>query len=304
MASRFDGTLDRTGCGRETAGKSLARSWCLEATDSLLVVLGFAVGAFGTLVGAGGGFVLVPILLLVYPDKDPETITAISLLVVCANAASGSVAYGLQGRIDYRSGWWFILGTFPGAVAGAIVVGFVPRRLFDAIFAVLLAGVGGYLLVRNEHQGLVEPVRGRGVVRRMVRDRHGNTYVYSYQLWKGVAISTGVGFVSSLLGIGGGIIHVPIMATVLHFPVHIAAATSHFVLAFMAAEGTAVHVVQGVIGWDRSLAQAVLLGLGAIPGAQVGARLAHRLHGGVILRALAGALLLVALRLGLKAAGV
>jgi uncharacterized membrane protein YfcA len=94
------------------------------------------------------------------------------------------------------------------------------------------------------------------------------------------------------------------MATVLHFPVHIAAATAQFVLAFMAAEGTAVHIAQGVIGWDRSLAQAVLLAVGAIPGAQVGARLAHRLHGGIILRALAGALLLVALRLGLKAAGM
>jgi uncharacterized membrane protein YfcA len=161
-----------------------------------------------------------------------------------------------------------------------------------------------YLLVRNQNQEIVEPVRGRGVVRRVVRDTHGNTYVYSYQLWKGVLISTGVGFVSSLLGIGGGIIHVPIMATVLHFPVHIAAATAQFVLAFMAAEGTAVHIAQGVIGWDRSLAQAVLLAVGAIPGAQVGARLAHRLHGGIILRALAGALLLVALRLGLKAAGM
>ncbi|WP_225734731.1 MULTISPECIES: sulfite exporter TauE/SafE family protein [Tepidiforma] len=266
--------------------------------------MGFAVGAFGTLVGAGGGFVLVPILLLLYPEKDPETITAISLLVVCANAASGSVAYGLQGRIDYRSGWWFVLGTFPGAVAGAIVVGYVPRRLFDAIFAVLLGVVGVYLLARPQVQAIAEPIRGRGVVRRVVRDAHGNTFVYSYQLWKGVLISTAVGFISSLLGIGGGIIHVPIMATVLHFPVHIAAATSHFVLAFMAAEGTAVHILQGVIGWDRSLAQGLLLAAGAIPGAQVGARLAHRLHGGIILRALAGALLLVALRLGVKAAGM
>ncbi|WP_322795412.1 sulfite exporter TauE/SafE family protein [Tepidiforma sp.] len=268
----------------------------------MLVLLGFAVGAFGTLVGAGGGFILVPILLLLYPDKDPETITAISLFVVAANAASGSIAYGLQKRIDYRSGWWFVAGTFPGAIAGAIVVGFMPRRLFDAIFALLLGAVGLYLLLRPQVQGIVEPVRGRGVVRRQVRDIHGNTFVYSYHLWKGLLISTAVGFVSSLLGIGGGIIHVPIMATVLHFPVHIAAATSHFVLAFMAAEGTAVHFAQGVIGWDRSLLQAVLLSAGAIPGAQVGARLAHRLQGGVILRALAGALVLVAIRLAIKAA--
>lgn len=113
-----------------------------------------------------------------------------------------------------------------------------------------------------------------------------------------------MGFLSSLLGIGGGIIHVPVMATLLHFPVHIAAATSHFVLAFMAAEGTAVHIFQGVIGWNDAAAKALLIGAGAIPGAQVGARLSHRLGGSIIIRALAAALVLVAIRLGLKAAGI
>lgn len=268
------------------------------------MLLGFAVGAFGTLVGAGGGFVLVPVLLLVYPEKDPEQITAISLLVVCANAASGSVAYGLQKRIDFRSAWWFIFGTVPGAVAGAIAVGYVPRRLFDAIFALVLAGAGLFLLARRPTQAIVPPVRGRGVVRRVIRDTHGNTFAYSYHLWKGVLLSTAVGFISSLLGIGGGIIHVPIMSMVLHFPVHIATATSQFVLMFMAAEGTGVHIAQGVLGWDRTLAVALLLAAGAIPGAQAGAQLARRLHGGIILRALAASLILVAVRLGLKAAGV
>lgn len=247
---------------------------------------------------------LVPILLLLYPEKEAETITAMSLLVVCANAASGSVAYGLQKRIDYRSGWWFVVGTFPGAVAGAIAVSYIPRDVFDAIFAVALGVVGLFLMFRGQVQGIAPPVTGKGVVRRRIRDARGNTFVYSFHLWKGVVISTAVGFLSSLLGIGGGIIHVPVMATVLHFPVHIAAATSHFVLAFMAAEGTAVHVFQGVLSWDRSAAQAVLIAAGAIPGAQVGARLSHRVGGPAIIRALAGALLLVAFRLGLKAAGI
>jgi uncharacterized membrane protein YfcA len=259
------------------------------------------VGAFGTLVGAGGGFVLVPVLLLVYPHKDPETITAMSLLVVCANASSGSVAYARQRRIDYRSGGWFAVATLPGAVAGAIVVGYIPRREFDALFATLLIVLGLYLMLRSTIQAVVEPITGRGVVRREITDSHGHTFVYSFQMWKGIVISAGVGFISSLLGIGGGIIHVPVMATVLHFPVHIAAATSHFVLAFMAGEGTIVHLLTGTLSWDRSLAQAVLIGLGAIPGAQLGALLSHRLHGGIIIRALAGALVLVGFRLALQA---
>ena len=288
---------------RQTLGTGLG-STPLELTDLLLIPLGFAVGAFGTLVGAGGGFVLVPVLLLLYPNKAPETITAMSLLVVCLNAASGSVAYGIQKRIDYRSGWWFIIGTLPGAIGGAILVAYISRGLFDAIFATVLGVLGLYLLFRGHNQEIVPPVTGRGVVRRRITDARGNTFVYSYHLWKGILISTVVGFLSSLLGIGGGIIHVPVMATLLHFPVHIAAATSHFVLAFMAAEGTAVHIFQGVIGWNDAAAKALLIGAGAIPGAQVGARLSHRLGGSIIIRALAAALVLVAIRLGLKAAGI
>jgi uncharacterized membrane protein YfcA len=142
------------------------------------------------------------------------------------------------------------------------------------------------------------------VVHRDITDRAGHRFSYSYQLWKGVVISTGVGFVSSLLGIGGGVIHVPVMATVLHFPVHIAAATSHFVLAFMAGEATIVHISTGTLGWDKAGLQAVLLAIGVIPGAQLGARLAHRVRGDFIIRALAGALLLVGARLGMKALGI
>lgn len=274
----------------------------MDLTDLLLIPLGVAVGAFGTLVGAGGGFVLVPVLLLIYPDRDPGTITSMSLLVVCFNAASGSIAYGRQKRIDYRSGWWFVLGTLPGAIAGAIVVGYIPRQLFDAIFAAVLIILGAFLALRSNRQAIIEPVTGRGVVRRLIRDRNGNTFVYSFHLWKGVLTSTGVGFISSLLGIGGGIIHVPIMTSLLHFPVHIATATSQFVLTFMSAEGTGVHIINGNIGWNSALFQAALLSVGAIVGAQAGARLASRLHGGMIIRALAASLIIVGVRLAIKAA--
>lgn len=268
----------------------------------MLIALGFAVGTFGTLVGAGGGFILVPVLLLLYPDRDPETITAMSLFVVWANASSGSVSYAFQKRIDYRSGLWFALATLPGAVAGAILVAYIPRRTFDAIFATMLLVLGLILLLRAASNEIHPPATGWSVVRRRITDREGHTFAYSFQMWKGVAISTAVGFLSSLLGIGGGVIHVPVMATVLHFPVHIAAATSHFVLAFMAAEGTAVHFLTGALELDRSFAQAAFLALGAVGGAQAGARLSRRIHSAWILRALAVGLVLVGLRLALKAA--
>ena len=81
--------------------------------------LGFAVGTYGTLIGAGGGFVLMPILLLIYPDDSPELLTSISLAVVFFNTLSGSEAYGIMKRIDYKSGLLFAGAAIPGAVFGA-----------------------------------------------------------------------------------------------------------------------------------------------------------------------------------------
>ena len=70
-----------------------------------LIALGIAVGAYGTLIGAGGGFVLMPVLLLLYPNQSADVLTSISLAVVFFNALSGSEAYALMKRIDYRSGF-------------------------------------------------------------------------------------------------------------------------------------------------------------------------------------------------------
>ena len=126
----------------------------------MLIILGFAVGTFGTLVGAGGGFILVPVLLFLYPEKAPETITAISLFVVLANATSGSFAYGYQKRIDFRSGIFFALATLPAAIAGAIVLSYIPRRGFDGLFATVLIAIGAFLLARGASNAIQQPVSG------------------------------------------------------------------------------------------------------------------------------------------------
>ena len=121
--------------------------------------------------------------------------------------------------------------------------------------------------------------------------------MYGYNLWQGIGISAVVGFVSSLLGIGGGIVHVPVMVVMLRFPVYVATATSHFVLALMALEATVVHVADGTLAWNVVLARSSAIAVGAIVGAQVGAYFSHRVRGDTILRALGGALILVAARL-------
>ena len=268
--------------------------------ELLLVPLGFAVGAYGTLVGAGGGFVLVPALLLIYPSEDPTSLTSISLMVVFFNAVSGSAAYARLKRIDYFTGIIFAIASIPGAITGAFLVSAVPRDVFDLMFGVLLLGLAAYTLwSAGQTAAIRSPLRGWGVVTRTMPGDEGETFRYSYNMWQGILYSIGVGFLSSLLGIGGGVIHVPIMITLLRFPVHVAVATSHFVLAIASATGSGVHLWNGDLA-GTNLLRALLLAAGVVPGAQVGARLAQRFKGPIIVRLLAIALFGLGVRLVLS----
>lgn len=264
-----------------------------------LAALGVVVGAYGTVIGAGGGFVLVPLLLLLYPSYGPEKVTAVSLAVVFANATSGSVAYARQRRIDYVTGLLFAVSSVPGVITGAIVVHFVPERVFSALFGGMLVALAVVSARGRRAQAVRRPRAGRGVLVRTVVDPESRTYRYAYDIWQGVALSAGVGFVSSLFGIGGGVIHVPAMIMLLHLPVPYAVATSHFVLAFMSGGGSLVHLVDGTLRGDQ-IVRAAALGAGAVPGAQLGAFVSHRIKGRGVLLLLAAAIVVLGLRLLLK----
>jgi uncharacterized membrane protein YfcA len=263
-----------------------------------LVGLGTAVGCYGTLIGAGGGFVLMPVLLLLYPDQNADLLTSISLAVVFFNALSGSEAYALLKRIDYRSGLMFSMATIPGAVLGALNTAYVPRRLFDIIFSLLLLAVAAFLVYRPGKMGFARRSMRTADHHRMLRrlvDVHGGNYAYDFDWRLGMAISGLVGYISSFLGIGGGIIHVPALCYLLNFPIHIATATSHFILAIMALTGTVVHIMTGTFA--HGVHRTIALAIGVVLGAQIGARLSEKLQGGWIIRSLAVALGLVGLRI-------
>jgi uncharacterized membrane protein YfcA len=259
-------------------------------TAALLLALGVLAGTYGTIVGAGGGFVIIPAFLLLYPDDSAATVTSISLAVVLFNATSGSVAYARLRRIDYRTGVAFALATIPGAVAGALATHAVPRRTFDALFGVVLISVSAYIALRptlSESGGRWWP---RANTYRSLVDAEGNRYSYAFNWQTGVGISFLVGLLASFLGLGGGIIHVPVMVAVLGFPAHIAVATSHFILIFTSLAGD----------WQK----VIPLAIGAVVGAQAGARLSQRLPEKAIVRLLALALFSVGIRLLVAAAGV
>jgi len=260
-----------------------------------LIPLGLAIGMYGTLIGAGGGFVLVPILLLLYPKEEPETIACISLAVVFFNAASGSWAYARMQRIDYGAAFVFTMASVPGAIVGAITTAVISRSLFDALLGVLMVALALYLLFQPRRKQEVEATASRTAdpppTKGVAPFRASRRYQYSV----GSLLSLAVGYVSSTLGIGGGIVHVPVLERVLGFPVHVATATSHLVVATMALAGTMVHVVNG--SFHHGMRRTIALAVGVIVGAPLGAWLSSRLRAEWIMRGLAVGLLLLGLRL-------
>lgn len=248
----------------------------------MLVAIGFSVAALGTLIGVGGGFILVPLLLMLYPEAANVWIVALSMWLVAMNATSGSITYYFKGKVHLRAALVFIAAALPGSVVGVWVEQFVSRDHFELIFGVALIAYAVFLFVKK-------------IAGEEDRRFHSATPLTRPLYVKGALISFFVGFIASFLGIGGGVVHVPLLVHSLGFPVHMATGTSHFILAATALFTTAVHLYNGDLDiWAPELWQ---LGLSAIVGAQVGAVLSKRVSGPAILKFLAVALFLVGVRL-------
>jgi uncharacterized protein len=184
-----------------------------------------------------------------------------------------------MGRIGYRTGGVFAVASVPGAVLGALMTGWLPRGAFDALLGIVLIGLAVYLLMRG-------------------KVAEGHARPESVNLPMGASLSFVVSFFSSVLGIGGGVIHVPLLIQFLGYPAHVATATSHFSLAIMSGVGTLTHAVTGE--FQTGARRTVALGVGVLLGAQLGAWLSQRVHGRLILRALSVGLLGVGARLVVK----
>ena len=253
-----------------------------------LVPLGFCAGAYGTLIGAGGGFVLAPALLLLYPEEPPETITSISLAVVFFNALSATLAYSRSGKIAFQSGAIFAAATVPGAIAGALATTAIDRAQFNLVFGLILIAVAIFLALNPGKKGAATLMRG-------ARDgTTGNTLSFSTML-VGALLSTVFGFLSSFLGVGGGFLYVPTLVYLLGFPVQRAAATSLFVLMITSFTGTATHVAAGL--FQHGVRRTVALSIGAISGAQLTAVVSRHVRDDWIIRSLAIALILAGIRI-------
>lgn len=273
--------------------------------DNILVLIlaGFVIGTFGTLIGAGGGFILVPLLILTHPQMPPEIITAISIFIVAVNAISGSIAYARSKRVDYKAGLLFALFTIPGSILGVYATQYIPQHIFNLSFGLLLIGLAIFLFIKTlKEASTCENTRppGKGWIHHSLTDNKGAVFNYTYNQPYGILVSVLVGFLSPLLGIGGGIIHVPAMVNWLQFPVYVATATSHFILAIMSTVSVVVHALKGSYKDPVVLKMVLALSAGVIPGAQLGAWLSHKIKSRTIIQILAACLALVGLRILMK----
>ena len=255
-------------------------------TTVILFASGVGIGVLGTLIGAGGGWMIVPLLLLGF-HFTPQQAVGTSLAVVFLNALSGSLAYMLQGRVLYTMGLAFAAATIPGALLGAGLVQYLSSKWFSVLFGGFLLCVA--LFLHRGQQLLFVQGRRKEVTTNLQSLR-------SPVMRLGILISFLVGILSSLFGVGGGIIHVPFLIVVLGIPVHAATATSHFILAITSLTGSLMFLRQGQI----DLTAAASMGLGVLIGAQGGAFLSTRMRGEPIRRLLAAALAIFALRLILR----
>ena len=267
------------------------------------LAMGLGVGLLGTLVGAGGGFILTPLLLLIFTDQPSEVIAATSLSVVCLNALSGSIAYYRQKRIDIKTSVSFALAGSVGAIIGVFTTSEVPRGPFDILLGVaLLILCISIINPPPPFEATRESPGGIGALaHRRIVDSQGKVYEYAFRFRLGAALSSIVGFLATFLGIGGGPMHVPLMIRILRIPPHIATATSQCELLFTTALAVAAH--HFIFGNLHAMQNVILpLAIGIIVGAQAGAAISHRVKSLTLTRILAVLMTLVSLQLLYKGA--
>ena len=218
-----------------------------------LIPLGFAAGVLGSMIGLGGGIIIVPILT--FFGFSPTLAASNSLFAAFSNAVASTISYSRQKRIDYSLGVKLGLLTIPGTVLGAYISSDVASDVFKILFGFVLFASAAYIFLRKKIEG-----RDKTFSKQMI--------VFA------VGASFFAGIISAFFGIGGGIIFVPLMIVGMGMAMKKAAPTSQLILLFASFSGVIVHTILG----HSDFLQAGLLSVGSFAGGLVGARLSVDIH--------------------------
>ncbi|MCE9583844.1 MAG: sulfite exporter TauE/SafE family protein [Planctomycetes bacterium] len=242
--------------------------------ELVLLLTGFGIGMMGTLLGLGGGFIIVPILLYFYRFQVPRAVGT-SHLVISLNAFSGALAYDRQRKIDYRIAMIMAATAIPAALTASLLVHKLGSPWFRVAFACILS-IGAFYILKRQ-----DILEGDHAVQR------------PNSLRNAMIASTISGFAAGILGVGGGIFHVPILCILLGLPIHRATATSHFILLLSSMVAAASLALQG----DIDLRIGMWMGTGVIVGAQAGAYFSPKIKDSLLKKGFAVAVIVVAIRM-------
>jgi hypothetical protein len=243
----------------------------MEALQLLVVVvLGFAAGTVGALLGLGGGIFLVPALTWIF-GLPLRQAAGVGLMTVIATSGAVSSETVRHGAVNTRLGMLMLLGSSIGGLAGGITAQYVAEATVTLLFAIITAVIAVLTVVRLDHANVVgdasaqpntfggrffDPDRGREVVYRVVR------------LPVVIAASVVAGNVSGLLGLGGGLLQVPALNLWCGVPIRVATATSAFLIGLTAVSSAPIYFAHGNV--DAHYAAASVIGV--LGGARWGVR--------------------------------
>ncbi|HEY3323794.1 MAG TPA: sulfite exporter TauE/SafE family protein [Planctomycetota bacterium] len=262
-------------------------------------------GVFGSLLGLGGGIIIVPFLTLVMGIDIHHAVGA-SIVSVIATSSGAAAAYVRERMTNLRVAMFLEIGTTSGALTGAYLAGVIAIRWLFIIFGVVL-GYSAIQMFRKRHE-LAAPHVPRDPLADKLRlhgsyhdDATGQEVKYRVTHTKlGMALMYIAGIASGLLGIGSGVLKVPSMDLAMKMPIKASTATSNFMIGVTAAASAGVYFVRGDI--SPFITAPVMTGI--LIGATAGSRLLGKLQSIWVRTLFVVVLLWVSIQMLLKGAGV
>ncbi|PMC39051.1 hypothetical protein CJ195_03680 [Bacillus sp. UMB0899] len=239
----------------------------------LLLMIGLVGGMLGSLVGLGGGIIIVPALLFIgtytnlLPSITPQFAVGTSMFILIVTGLSSTIAYMKQKTVYFKAGIIFFIGSGPGALVGALVNKEIELNQFYICFGIFVIFISILLSV----QKYIKPKTNQVGSVHIFEDKQGIKHTLYFQPVLAVVIAFIVGVLSGLFGIGGGSLMVPTMLLLFRFPASIAVATSMFMVFLSSIIGSITHIQLGNVDW--------LWILGLAPGAWIGAKLGAYING-------------------------
>lgn len=242
------------------------------------LLIGFGVGAFSGAFGVGGGIILVPVLVLLLHMQQKRA-QATSLVMVSMAALAGAITYAVADFVAWLPALFILAGGIVGSLVGSSVVRRTADYRLQIIFGVLLIGVAIRLIWPSETIDVADLPDVTILV------------ALAYAMC-GLAM----GLLSALLGIGGGIILIPMLVTFFGFPQQLAAGTSLAVMAVIAMVGAWRQSRTGATDWRTG----VRFGVASIPGSVLGATVAVLVSGSLVRAAFAVMITVIGARMLVK----